>query len=220
MDRRPDEPLAFYFQPLVSLSAGRIIGFTAHGVQPHHEMLRAACAAAARWPNGFTLGVALPPAQWRDPTIGLRVLSILGETGLPPARLELEIVEAALDSDTRTIHRTIEELRQSGILIALGGRGTAATLPPFCFDTIKLDRTLVQKLGRDCESDRIADALIALAEEHGLVTAAEGIASAAQRDILNAKGCAEGQGVLFGRPITASEIPALLRYPSLADAVA
>jgi EAL domain-containing protein (putative c-di-GMP-specific phosphodiesterase class I) len=52
------------------------------------------------------------------------------------------------------------------------------------------------------------------------VAAADGIATGAQRDLLNAKGCAEEQGELFGRLLAAAEIPALLRYPSLVDAVA
>jgi EAL domain-containing protein (putative c-di-GMP-specific phosphodiesterase class I) len=219
MDRRP-EPFTCYFQPLVSLSAGRIIGFTVHAGRLDDETLRLSFRVAAAWPDGFTLGIALDAAQWRDATIGLRVLSMLGESGLPPGRLELEIADSALDSDTHLIHRSIDGLRQSGVMIALGGRVVGATLPPFCFDTLKLDRVLVRSLGHDAQNDLLTDALIAVAEEHGLVAAADGIMTSAQRDLLVAKGCAEGQGRLFGRLLAASEIPALLCFPSLADAVA
>ncbi|MGI8524780.1 MAG: EAL domain-containing protein [Pseudolabrys sp.] len=220
MDRH-SQSTALYFRPLVSLSAGRIIGFTAHG-GIGNGLLHAACRTAAQWPDDFTLGVALAAAQWRDATLGLRVLSVLGDSGLAPARLELEITEAALDSDTDKIHRTIDELRTVGVMIALGGcgAGPGAALPPFCFDTIRLDPDLVWRLGYDKDCDRIADTLIALAEDRGLVTAADGISTGEQRDLLNAKGCAEGQGDLFGGAVTAQDIPSLLRFPSLADAVA
>ncbi len=217
---RPPENVALHFQPLVSLSACRIIGFTTRGAS--NGMLRAACQAAAQWPDDFTLGVAIADAQWRDATLGLRILSVLGDTELMPARLELEITEAALDSDTSTIHHTIEELRDSGVMIALGraGAGPGAALPPFCFDTIRFDPGLVARLGNDKDGERILDALIALADDRGLVTAADGIVAPAQRDFLNAKGCAEGQGELFGPAVAAKEIPALLRFPSLVEAVA
>jgi hypothetical protein len=86
MHRRP-EPVTSFFQPLVSLSAGRNIGFTAHAGRLDDETVRTAFRLAAAWPDGFTLGIALDPAQWRDPVIGLRVLSMVGETGLPPGRL-------------------------------------------------------------------------------------------------------------------------------------
>jgi EAL domain-containing protein (putative c-di-GMP-specific phosphodiesterase class I) len=87
---------------------------------------------------------------------------------------------------------------------------------------------LVARLGQDNNQDNgsdkasgmMIDALIGLAEQHGLVSAAEGIASAAQLTLPSIKGCVEGQGDLFGGPIAATEIPALLRYPSLGEAVA
>ncbi len=55
----PPGNVALYFQPLVSLGARRIIGFTAHSVRPDDDVLRAACRAAALWPDDVTLGVEL-----------------------------------------------------------------------------------------------------------------------------------------------------------------
>jgi EAL domain-containing protein (putative c-di-GMP-specific phosphodiesterase class I) len=217
----PPGNVALYFQPLVNLSARRIIGFTAHSVRPGDEALRAACRAAAQWPDGIRLGVELSPMRWRSPVAGLQILSALGECGLPLARLELEITEDALTGDVRPVVRqTIEHLRQAGVMVALTGCGRApeTAAPVSCFDTIKFGQTLVQRLGQDAHSDMIAEVLIRVADQYGVVTAADGISAEAQIDTLNAKGCAEGQGSVFGKAVRASEIPALLRYPSVASA--
>jgi EAL domain-containing protein (putative c-di-GMP-specific phosphodiesterase class I) len=218
----PPGNVALYFQPLVSLSARRVIGFTAHSARPGDEVLRAACRAAAQWPDGITLGVELTPMRWRSPAVGLQVFSALNESSLPPARLELEIAEDALVGEMHSVLRTVEHLRHAGVMVALTGCGRdAETIAPVsCFDTIKFNPTLVPRLGHDAESDMIADALIRIADQYGVVTAADGISADAHIDILNAKGCAEGQGSLFGKAVRTSEIPAMLRYPSLADAMA
>jgi EAL domain-containing protein (putative c-di-GMP-specific phosphodiesterase class I) len=92
----PPGNVALCFRPSVSLAARRIIGFTAHSVRPGDEPLRAACRAAAQWPDGTMLGVALSPARCRSPAIGLKIFSALSESGLSPARLELEIPEDVL----------------------------------------------------------------------------------------------------------------------------
>lgn len=218
----PPGNVALYFQPLVSLGARRIIGFTAHSVRPGDDVLRAACRAAALWPDGITLGVELSALQWRNPATGLKIFSALSEGGLSPARLELEIAEAALVGDLRPMQQTIEHVRQSGAMVALTGcgRDTKTTAPVSCFDTIKFGHACVQRLGRHAESDMIMDALIRVADQYGVVTAADGISTDAQVDMLKAKGCAEGQGSLFGKAIRASEIPALLSFPSIAAGVA
>jgi EAL domain-containing protein (putative c-di-GMP-specific phosphodiesterase class I) len=216
----PPGNVALYFQPLVNLSARRIIGFTAHSARPGDEVLRAACRAAARWPDGITLGVEISPTRWLNPAVGLQIFSALSESGLSPSRIELEIAVDALVRDTHAMLQTIERVRHSGIMVALTGCGRdAETVAPIsCFDTLKFGQTLVQRLGHHAQSDMIADTLIRVADQYGVVTAADGISTEAQADILNAKGCAEGQGGLFGNAVRASDIPALLRYPALAEA--
>ncbi len=124
--------------------------------------------------------------------------------------------------DTHEVLQTIERVRHSGLMVALTGcgRGSETVAPVSSFDTIKFGQTLVQRLGHDARIDMIAEVLIRVADQYGVVTAAEGISTDAQLDILVAKGCAEGQGSLFGKAVRASEIPALLNIPSIADAVA
>lgn len=243
------EQVDVHYEPLVNLIGDRIIGFEAlarwHSpalgqVEPHvfltvaeecglihrlgDQLLRAACREAMNWPDDFTLAFKISPLQLRNATMGLRVLGILGETGLPPARLELEITESAIVSEPILAQRLIDELRAARVRIALRdfgtGRATMSQLLSLRFDRIKIDRSFVSSLGSNQGSRGNVRAIIGLAQGLGLTTAAEGIETPAQLADLKSDGCAEGQGHLFSKAIPASQIPALLRQPSIAEAVA
>ena len=243
------EAIEMHYQPLVHLDGGRIIGFealarwrsTVLGQVPPNvfiaiaeesglihrlgdQLLRKACLDAKSWPDDFTLAFNISPLQLRDATLGLRVLAILGETGFPPSRLELEITESAIVGDAQLAQRQIDELRAVGVRIALDdfgtGYATMSQLLAFRFDKIKIDRSFVDGLGSNGGSEVIVRAIIGLADGLGLATTAEGIEKSSQLADLKADGCVEGQGYLFGKAIPASEIPALLKQPQLAEAVA
>ena len=70
------------------------------------------------------LAFNVSPVQLRDPTLGLRLLSILGKTGLSARRLEIEITESALVENIGIAQTVIDELRQVGVRIALDDFGT------------------------------------------------------------------------------------------------
>jgi diguanylate cyclase (GGDEF)-like protein len=243
------QSIEVHYQPLIHLDGDRIIGFEALArwnspllgtVFPNvfipvaeecglihrlgDQLLRAACREAMNWPDDLTLAFNISPVQLRDATLGLRVLGILGETGLPPARLELEITESAIVGDALLAQRMIDELRAAGVRIALDdfgtGYATMSQLLAFRFDKIKIDRSFVNNLGTDGDSEVIVRAIIGLAKCLGLTTTAEGIETGVQLVDLKAGGCIEGQGYLFGKAMRAAQIPALLRLPSIATEVA
>ena len=244
-----DQNIEVHYQPLVHLDGDRIIGFEALArwtsptlgvVVPNvfitiaeecglihrlgDQLLRTACRDALDWPSDFTLAFNISPLQLRDPTFGLRVLGILGETGLPPARLELEITESAIVGDALLAQRMIDQLRAAGVRIALDdfgtGYATMSQLLAFRFDKIKIDRSFVSNLDSGSDSKIIVRAIIGLANGLGLTTTAEGIETDVQLAGLKADGCVEGQGYLFGKAIPAAQIPGLLRTPSIAAEVA
>jgi predicted signal transduction protein with EAL and GGDEF domain len=228
-----------YYQPQVSLERGGLIGFEAlarwngdsEGSVPPSvfiaiaeesglinelgdQLLRAACREATRWPPHLILASNISPVQLRDPSLGLRILSILGETGLAPHRLELEITENALVSDMKVAREVILGLREAGVRIAIDDFGTGyATMSQLLdvrFDKIKIDRSFVARLGQDSESNVIVRAILGLANGFGMTATAEGIEDKSQLAFLKQNGCSEGQGFLFSKAIPASEIPALL----------
>jgi diguanylate cyclase (GGDEF)-like protein len=238
-----------HFQPLVSLKGDCIIGFEALArwhteefgmVAPDvfipiaeesdliHELgaklLRQACKDAVAWPADMILAFNVSPRQLREPALALQILSILTETGLSPHRLELEITESALVGDISTATKIIDQLRAAGVRIAIDDFGTGyATLSQLItlqFDKIKIDRSFVNRLGKDTESAVVVRAILGLAKGLGLTTTAEGIEDHVHLESLKASGCIEGQGYFFGKAIPASQIPALLGENSPAKAAA
>ncbi len=241
--------IAVHYQPLIGLLGDRIIGFEALArwnspalgdVPPDvfipvaeetglihrlgDQLLRIACREAKTWPEDLTLAFNISPLQLRDVTFGLHVLEILGETGLPASRLELEITESAVVGDGIQAQRLIDELRAAGVHVALDdfgtGYATMSQLLSFRFDKIKIDRSFVQNLGHEGNGDVIVRAIIGLAKGLGLTTAAEGIETQTQLTELITEGCIEGQGFLFGKPVPAAEIPRLIKQRRISGQVA
>jgi len=178
------------------------------------QLLRQACLDAREWPPELTLAFNISAVQLRDPTIGLRILAILAETGFSPRRLELEITETALVDNLKIAQTVTGQLRQAGVRIALDdfgtGYATLSQLLSFKFDRIKIDRSFVDRLGKDKESTTIVRAVLGLANGFDLETTAEGIENDEQLASLKADGCLEGQGYLFSKAVPASEIQSLL----------
>jgi EAL domain-containing protein (putative c-di-GMP-specific phosphodiesterase class I) len=170
------------------------------------------------------LAFNVSPVQLRDPTLGLRLLSILGQTGFSPSRLEIEITESALVENIGVAQAVIDELRQVGVRIALDdfgtGYATLSQLLSFHLDKIKIDRSFVSRLNKSEDGQVIVRAILGLATGFGLTSTAEGVEDAGQLAYLKANGCAEGQGYLFGKAIPAADIPALLNRSPYASAAA
>ena len=238
-----------HYQPLVSLDDDRIIGFEALArwestdlgfIPPDvfipiaeetglinllgDQLFRRACIDANAWPATFVLAFNISPIQLRDPTLGLRILSILGQTGFSPHRLEIEITESALVENIAAAQAVIEDLRRAGVRIALDDFGTGyATLTQllsFHLDKIKIDRSFVSGLDKSGDNRVIVRAILGLAKGFGLTTTAEGVEDTEQSACLKIDGCTQGQGYLFGKAIPAADIPALLSRAPLDSAAA
>jgi diguanylate cyclase (GGDEF)-like protein len=239
-----------HYQPLVSLESGnRIVGFEALarwqsenlgyigpdvfipiaeeiGLMPplSWQLLRRACLDAKAWPSTFTLAFNISPVQLRDPTVGLRILSIVAETGFSPRRLEIEITETALVENIAVARAVIDELRAAGIRIALDdfgtGYSTLSQLLSFRLDKIKIDRSFVSRLDESNDGRIIVRAILGLAKGFGLTTTAEGIENAEQLAYLKTNGCTQGQGYLFSKAVPAADVPALLNCMPYTSAAA
>ncbi|MEP7096799.1 MAG: EAL domain-containing protein, partial [Dokdonella sp.] len=105
-------------------------------------------------------------------------------------------------------------LSAMGIGIALDDFGTGYSslrlLRAFPFGKIKIDMSFVRDIGRSSDSTAIIRAIIGLARELGLTTAAEGIETQAQWNWLTEQGCDEGQGFHVSEPLTAAQIQGFL----------
>jgi EAL domain-containing protein (putative c-di-GMP-specific phosphodiesterase class I) len=144
------------------------------------------------------------------------VTSILDETGCRPEWLELEITESVLLEEDETIKNTLSAFRAMGISIAIDDFGTGYSalsyLTRFPIDTLKIDRSFVQKMTTDRRHAELVMAILSIARSLGQQVVAEGVETVEQAAFLEANGCHVAQGFLYGKPLPKLETAALPRY--------
>ncbi|MGQ0445516.1 MAG: EAL domain-containing protein, partial [Beijerinckiaceae bacterium] len=182
-------------------------------------VLRQACAEAAKWPDNMKVAVNLSPVQFKKGNLTQLVVATLESTGLPAARLELEITESVILEESKTNLATLHGLRALGVGIAMDDFGTGYSglsyLRAFPFDKIKIDRSFIAEVGENGDCMTIIQAIANLGSRLGIPTLAEGVETETQYERLREAGCTQMQGFLFRRPVPASEIAGLLaRYPN------
>ena len=122
---------------------------------------------------------------------------------------------ALLDRDSTSVAlHELRALNELGVDISLDDSGTGYSslryLRSFPFAKIKIDMSFVADIGRNADSTAIVAAVIGLASDLGIKTTAEGVETEDQCRWLTERGCTEGQGFLFSRPLAKDAIPALL----------
>ena len=158
------------------------------------------------------VSVNISTRQFSDGQLGTRIATILKETGLPPACLELELTESILMREVSEAMQILAGLKNLGLSIAVDDFGTGYSslnyLKQFPIDVLKIDRTFVDGLPSGEQDAQIARAIIAMAHSLNLAVIAEGVETHEQLDFLREHGCDEVQGYLFGRPMPASRFEA------------
>lgn len=176
-------------------------------------VLNAACRQVAEWDTaGLILpriAVNLSAHELDDEALPSRVRDILGQSGLAPDRLELEVTESMAVRHPDRSAAAMTSLRDLGIDIAMDDFGTGHSslgqLRRLPLNRLKIDISFVRDIGRDAVSEAIIRATIAFATSLGLGTVAEGVETEPQARFLAEAGCDVGQGYLFGRPMPPSE---------------
>jgi len=179
-------------------------------------VLRRACSDAQAWP-GVRLSVNISPAQFRSPGFIADVTAVLAETQFQATRLEMEVTESYFITHPEQARKAIDAIRGLGIAVALDDFGTGYSsigyLKRFTFDRLKLDRSLINGIGRDHRVQRLVQATIAIADALDLDVTAEGVELAEEATLLRIAGCGEFQGFFFSLPRPADEIGLLLANP-------
>ncbi|MBD2524219.1 bifunctional diguanylate cyclase/phosphodiesterase [Nostoc sp. FACHB-133] len=185
-------------------------------------VLRTACAQTRAWQlAGFTpirISVNLSSRQFEQPYLVEIVNQILEETGLQASSLELEVTESFLMADIDRSVKTLKQLRELGICLALDDFGTGYSslnyLKRFPVNMLKIDKSFVQDVMSNPDSAAVTDAIIALAKSLRLKITAEGVETQEQLEYLQMRGCDEGQGFYFSRPVPADIIAPMLEKNS------
>jgi diguanylate cyclase (GGDEF)-like protein/PAS domain S-box-containing protein len=228
-----------HFQPVMSLTDDRISAFEALVRWRHPQrgllgplefipvaeetgligslgewVLREACRAASQWPADIKVAVNLSPLQFRQVGLLSTVVAALDEAGLHPSRLELEITESVLLSQSGQNLQLLHALRELGVRIAMDDFGTGYSslsyLRSFPFDKIKMDRSFVSGIDSDPGSLAIVRAVTGLGSGFNLTTTAEGVETAEQLSRLREEGFGEVQGYFLARPMPLAEAAAFI----------
>jgi EAL domain-containing protein (putative c-di-GMP-specific phosphodiesterase class I) len=144
----------------------------------------------------------------------MQVVTALAKSGLPARRLELEVTERLLLEDSDGTLATMEELKNLGVSLSLDDFGTGYSslnyLRKFPFQKIKIDQCFIRDREDEHEAKAIIGAIASLGAGLDKIVVAEGIETEEQKKLVTAQGVHEGQGYLFGRPMTAEAIRARL----------
>jgi diguanylate cyclase (GGDEF)-like protein/PAS domain S-box-containing protein len=174
------------------------------GVLLGEEVLRRACADAARWPDHAAAHVNVSARHLAEPGFATFVGRCLDVSGLPADRLVVEITENLILTASRSTLSATAELTERGVTLCLDDFGTGfssiTALHRLPIASLKIDRSFVTDLPANPTSAALVEGLIDLGRHMGLGVVAEGIETAEQADWLAAHGCPHGQGYHFGRP--------------------
>jgi len=177
-------------------------------------VIEAACAQIALWcAGGYTLvpvAVNLSARQFTQPDLVETISTALTASDIAPKYLELELTERILMADVIDIRAKLFALKGIGLRLSVDDFGTGysslAYLKQFPLDTLKIDRSFIKDLGMDQSSEAIVSSIVALCKGLKLGAIAEGVETAAQREILRNLGCTIIQGYLMSRPVPAEDV--------------
>jgi diguanylate cyclase (GGDEF)-like protein/PAS domain S-box-containing protein len=182
--------------------------------------LETACRQTAHWqsvrdgiaPGGppLTISVNLAARQVADRTLAKTVANIIGHTGIAANAVCLELTENTLMQDTASTVEALHALRSQGVHLSIDDFGTGYSslsyLKRFPVESLKIDRSFIDGLGREREDTSIVEAIIRLAHALELSAVAEGLETPTQLETLRTLGCDFAQGYLLGRPQAAEVI--------------
>jgi len=181
-------------------------------------IFEAACARTAPWVAAGLIEVVscnVSPRDLLDPAFSRKLIGRLARTALPATALTVEITETFLLQDMGLARRHIERLATRGANVALDDFGTGYSnlraLMHLPIQTVKLDRSLIDNVGRDARVSKLVASMLRAARSLGVRIIAEGVKNEAQALFLRAAGCERMQGFYFAHPMPADDMEQMLR---------
>ncbi|WP_347988574.1 EAL domain-containing protein [Methylomonas sp. AM2-LC] len=177
-------------------------------------VLRAACLQQLRWQQqglpALRMAVNISALQFQQPAFCQQVKSIIQDTGIDAQYLELELTESGIMKRAELAVQTLNELGSQGVKLAIDDFGTGYSslsyLGKFPIDRIKIDQSFIRNIENTPANQAIVKAIIALADNLGLQTVAEGVETVAELNCALAYHCHEVQGYYFAKPMAEAEL--------------
>jgi diguanylate cyclase (GGDEF)-like protein len=233
-----------HYQPVIDLATGAITGAEAlirwmrptRGLVPPLQfipvaedsglivpigawVMREACRQTRAWVDAglpaMTVAVNVSAMEFRDENFLENLFSTLGDTGVDPKSLVVELTESVLMKHAEAAASVLQAVRQVGIRVAIDDFGTGYSslgyLRRFPLDALKIDQSFVRQISIAGEDTAIVTAVIGMARSLKLRIIAEGVETLEQLEFLQAHHCDEAQGYYFSRPVPAEQFARLLR---------
>jgi diguanylate cyclase (GGDEF)-like protein/PAS domain S-box-containing protein len=222
---RWDHPTQGLISPYRFIEAAEDTGIL---VSIGHWLILQACLQLRDWEANYAEPVSGQPVstqtsitvnvsarQFADARLVNDIQDALQQTGIDPARLQLEMTEAVAAADPRLTVSVLAHLKHLGIGVILDNFGTGNTslrgLREFPVDALKIDRALVREMQADVASADIVEMITAIAHKMNMKVIAEGIETARQVERLIELGCEYGQGYYFSQPMEAKAVQQFMR---------
>ncbi|HEY9887824.1 MAG TPA: EAL domain-containing protein, partial [Candidatus Obscuribacterales bacterium] len=155
----------------------------------------------------LTMNVNLSAMQLKQPHLIEQLTHILADTQVPRECLKLEITESCILETFTSEAQTLKRLKALGVRLCIDDFGTGysslSRLHEFPIDTLKIDRSFVQRLSHN--SRATVQMLITLAHSLNMDVVSEGIETAAELAILQELGCEFGQGYWYAPPLAIAQ---------------
>lgn len=178
-------------------------------------MLQQAMQTLAAWAPtqpALSLAVNISTHDLRNPQFCADIQTLMGEHGVNPERLRLEIVESGLMEDPQSSIAVLQGLRALGIQLSIDDFGTGysslAYLQTLPVSELKIDRSFVDRIDQLPGTQRLFKTMVEMGHGMGLMVTAEGVETEAERATITALGCDVMQGYLGSRPLHGAALQA------------
>ena len=136
-----------------------------------------------------------------------RYVEIVKETGIPFSCVSIELTETATLNNVK-IRDFTERLVNAGFALHMddfgSGYSSLITLSELPFNTLKIDKSLVDCIGQQ-KGRMVVQQVIILAHGLGMNVIAEGVETAEQVELLREMECDDIQGFYYSRPLPRDE---------------
>ena len=187
-------------------------------------LLEEACRQLQQWQQKYAkssqisllkMSINLACQQLQEPQFIAKLDRILESTGIAGSSLRLEITESALIEPEGGVRDTLEQIRKRNIKLSIDDFGTGYSslsyLRRFPIDNLKIDRSFIEQMNFDSENLEIVRVIITLAKILGMDAISEGVETVQQLQQLKDLGCEFGQGYLFAKPLSTTEVELMLK---------
>jgi len=180
-----------------------------------------ACLQMKQWHEKYpqyqnlVININISGRQFRNPDFINLLNTVINDTGLKPDQIHLEITETVLIENQSRANNIFKSLQKMGFQIQIDdfgiGYSSLGYLQRFPVDTIKIDKSFIQSMGKEEKGSQLVNAMITMAHHLGMEVIAEGIETGKQLHDLKSMSCNYGQGYYLSHPLPSPEIDLLIQ---------